>query len=327
MAGTISYSMSQQFGLDGKPLSGGKLYFYQAGTTNPQSAYYDYGLTIPAPNPLECDSTGRLPQFFLADGFIKVRLEDKNGVVIPGGTADSILVIGPSSGEGGGGGGVDPTTVKRTGEMFLYYGSGNIDGAVPVNGKTIGSATSGATQLAHAGVEALFKHLWIEDSSLVVSTGRGASAQADWDANKTIALPDPRTCAIVVQDGLGNTKIGRLTEAVFGADPSNLGAIGGAQSRPIAEANLPAIKPTLNVTNPDITFNYDDTYADGYSPTNAVGVASEEAGGAPDVWSHTHSKSKTITPNASVTFANNLGSGEDLATVQPSFCVPLYIKL
>jgi hypothetical protein len=197
MAGTIPLSMSQQFDTLGRPLSGGKLYIIQAGTTStPQNAYQDSGLTILHPNPLVCDSAGRLPQFFLADGQIKVRLADANGVnqTLPGGGPsglDNILVIGPSGG-GGGGGTIDPTTILTTGDLKVTYGTGVITGFVRANGRTMGSVTSGATERANADCQSLFQYLWGADTNLAVSTGRGASAAADWAANKTIALPDWR---------------------------------------------------------------------------------------------------------------------------------------
>jgi hypothetical protein len=55
-----------------------------------------------------CDTYGRIGQFFLADGSIKIVLTDKNGVTQV--TADGLLVVGASSG-GGGGSPVDPTTI------------------------------------------------------------------------------------------------------------------------------------------------------------------------------------------------------------------------
>jgi hypothetical protein len=61
MAGSISLSLSQQFDSTGAPLNGGLLYTYAAGTTTPQSAYQDYSLTIPWPNPMVLDSAGRIP--------------------------------------------------------------------------------------------------------------------------------------------------------------------------------------------------------------------------------------------------------------------------
>ena len=56
---------------------------------------------------------------------------------------------------------------------------------------TIGNAASGGTTRANADTSALFTLLWANfaDAQAAVSTGRGASAAADYAANKTIALP------------------------------------------------------------------------------------------------------------------------------------------
>src|SRR6185369_2932708 len=179
MAGTISLSLSQQFDSDGRPLSGGLLYFYQAGTSTPQSAYQDSGLTIAYPNPITLDASGRVPAFFLADGNIKIRLTDSTGVTVI--SADNLLVVGASSGSGGRVA-VDATTVLQTGDVKHRYGTGTHTGWVRTNGRTIGSATSGATERANSDCQALFEYLWGADSNLSVSTGRGATATADWSA-------------------------------------------------------------------------------------------------------------------------------------------------
>src|SRR6185295_13618315 len=89
-AGTIPFSLSQQLDEFGKPLAGCKLYLIQAGTVStPQNGYSDSGLTLVLANPLTCDAAGRLPQFFLADGSIKVRLTKSNGVNVV--TADGVV--------------------------------------------------------------------------------------------------------------------------------------------------------------------------------------------------------------------------------------------
>ena len=122
MAGTIPLSLTQQFDEFGKPLSGALLYIIQAGTVStPQQPYQDAALTVLQPNPIQLDAAGRVPQFFLADGYIKVRLDDKFGVTQL--ARDGILVIGPSAG-GGGGGGADPTTLIQTGAIQPFYGVG-----------------------------------------------------------------------------------------------------------------------------------------------------------------------------------------------------------
>ena len=60
-----------------------------------------------------------------------------------------------------------------------------------LNGDTIGSAASGAT-VASDELDEVFGFLWdtYDNADCPVSSGRGASAQADWDADKTLTLPD-----------------------------------------------------------------------------------------------------------------------------------------
>lgn len=69
-------------------------------------------------------------------------------------------------------------------------------GWVKANGSTIGSAASGATR-ANADTAALFEVLWnISTFAILTSAGagssRGASAAADFAANKRLTLPDLR---------------------------------------------------------------------------------------------------------------------------------------
>lgn len=78
-----------------------------------------------------------------------------------------------------------------TGVVICTYLATAPTGWVIMNDGSIGDATSGATTRANADCEDLFKALWgsVSDTWAPVSSGRGASAQADWDAHKTIALP------------------------------------------------------------------------------------------------------------------------------------------
>src|SRR5262245_18073371 len=238
MAGTINLALSQQLDMNGLPLSGGHLFFFVAGTTTPQSAFIDEALTLVLPNPLILDASGRVPMFYLADGHIKIRLEDKNGVVII--AADSLLVIGPSAG-GGGGGGVDPTTILATGDIKSRFGTGQITGFVRANGLTIGNSTSGATERANADCEQLFKYLWgLNLATLPILPARGATAAADWTASARATLPDMRGRAMFGLDDMGASAIGRLTTTYFGSSPIVLGNAGGGQSYQILASNLPS---------------------------------------------------------------------------------------
>lgn len=242
MAGTIPLSLTQQLDKFGAPLAGGKLYIFQAGTVStPQNGFQDSALTLPWPNPIILDASGRLPQFFLADGSIKVRLTDKDGVEQF--AQDGLIVTGASSG-GGGGSPVDATTILATGDIKTRYGVGSLSGFVRANGRTIGSSTSGASERANLDCDPLFEYLWNTDANLVVSTGRGASANADWVANKTIALPDYRGRVIAGLDDMGNSAAARLTATYFGVAATDLGAASTMlQSRTLITGNLPPYTP------------------------------------------------------------------------------------
>lgn len=236
MAGSISLSLTQRYDKTShEPLDGGLLYFYAAGTTTPQSAYQDISLTIPWPNPITLDSGGNVPQLFFDDGYVKFRLANAAGVTQI--EADFVLVLGPTSGVGAAPS-VDATTVLATGDIKVRYGTGVLTGFVRSNGRTIGSASSGASERANADTEALFLYLWTEDANLTVSTGRGASAAADWAANKNIALPDWRGYGIGALDDMGNSAAGRLTATYFGTAATVLGAAGGSESHTLTVAQL-----------------------------------------------------------------------------------------
>lgn len=319
MAGTISFSLSQQFDKYGEPLAGGKLYFYQAGTTNPQNAFKDSNLTLPWPNPIELDEAGRIPQFFLADGSIKIRLADINGVTQI--AADGVLVIGPSSG-GGGGTPVDATTVLQTGDLKVRYGTGSHTGWVRANGRTIGSATSGSTERANADCQALFEYLWGADANLSVSGGRGVSANADWTANKTIELPNWSGAALVGLDDMGGGAAGRLTTAIFGTDPTVLGAFGGVQKRVLTIAQLPTITPsgTVAITDLGHDHNLAGNVAASGAPSNATGVSGSTGTQI--------GKTQSATTGITATFTGTpFGSGADTPIVQPSKLATIYLKL
>lgn len=191
-AGVIPFALTQQIDVNGRPIVGCKLNIYVVGTTATlQSIFSDFGLSLPLPNPLTCDATGRLPSFYLADGQVHVNLTDPGGLVLI--DIPVLQVVGPSSG-GGGGGSVDPNSILSTGDFKWRPTAEILGGWVKANGQTIGSATSGASGRANSDTQALFVHIWINcpNAHCPVSSGRGASGLADFNANKTIATYDMR---------------------------------------------------------------------------------------------------------------------------------------
>lgn len=102
-----------------------------------------------------------------------------------------------------------------------YVGIVAPTGWIFTDGKTIGNASSGATGRANADTINLFTLLWdsttniefpIQDSTGGAST-RGASAAADFAANKRFPLPDVRGRTVIGLDNLGGTSANRITDA------------------------------------------------------------------------------------------------------------------
>lgn len=319
-AGTVpGFSLVPQFDKSGKAAPGCFLYVIQAGTVAaPQNAYQDSGLTLLQPNPMRCDATARLPQWFTADGNVKLRLTDKNGVELF--AQDNLLVIGASSG-GGGGGSVDPTTILATGDFKDVYGTGVLTGFVRCNARTMGNATSGGTERANSDTSALFVFLWNNDSALTVSGGRGVSAAADYAANKTITLPDCRGRGRAALSDMGNSDAGRVSTTYFGCTGLVLGCAGGSESQTLTTAQLAAHTHTNSLNDPGHFHTVRVGSSGGGTQQVTQGVDSPGANvgtGAGPILTNTTGISIT---NASA------GSGTPHANVQPTILVTSYIKL
>ena len=103
-----------------------------------------------------------------------------------------------------------------TGDVKMTIKTVPDTGWVMMNDGTIGSASSGATTRANADCQNLFELLWnnISNSYCAVSSGRGATAAADWAANKTIQLPLALGRALAVSGagaGLTSYALGQTT--------------------------------------------------------------------------------------------------------------------
>jgi len=68
--------------INGDPLAGGKLYFYENETTTPKETYADVDLTIPNPHPIYLDGAGRLfVDTFFQNSSYRVELRDSSDVI------------------------------------------------------------------------------------------------------------------------------------------------------------------------------------------------------------------------------------------------------
>jgi hypothetical protein len=330
-AGTIPLSMTQQFDIYGEPLAGGKLYIITAGTVStPQDAFVDVSLTIKQPYPMTLDAAGRVPQFFLdntVNSTVKIRLQDKNGVVQL--ASDGVLVIGPATGGGGGGGlSGDATQLIQTGNLIARYSKGTdiLPGYVRANGLTIGSTSSGATmpEGARPECQALFQHLWNADPNLVVTPGPRTTAAGDWGANKTIATPDWRGRVLVGLDDMGNVPSGVITASGFG-NTTTLGAQAGTQDKTLIVNNLPPYTPGGVIANGALHPTFTGT--PNLATLNIGAVGSSAFFGGNNALAGVNG-TVTVTQDAS-TFTGNAqgGASTPFQVIQPSRLCTFYLKL
>jgi hypothetical protein len=210
MATLWRQSGMRAFDVNGALAGGAKVRFFVGNTTTPLTVYQDSALTTPHPAEVSADAFGLWPAIYLP-------YEDHDEQAMTAAGAQLWYFRGisnpaPSSGGGGGGGTVTADQAFQTGDVLWLPRSGLRASWVRANGRTIGSAGSGATERANADTAALFADLWNNYANVVcpVSGGRGASAAADYAASKTIGLPDLRGRAAVGLDDMGNSAANRI---------------------------------------------------------------------------------------------------------------------
>jgi len=233
MAGLYPLSRYQQFDENSQLLVGARLFLFDGGTTTPRVGYRDSSLTTEHPNPIVADAAGRLPLIYLADGFYRQRLTTASGVVVF--DDDGIPVVSTTA--GGSGTSVDPDSTLKTRDIKIRFDDQPVDGYVRLNGRTIGSVASGATERANADTQSLYEELW-GYPNIAVTGGKGGSGPADFLANKPLVLPDCAGRGIFGMDDMGAGARGVLTAATI-TNPTLVGSYGGQQQVTIAKANLP----------------------------------------------------------------------------------------
>lgn len=221
---------------------GDKLYFYDPSTSTPQAVYTDGALSVAHDQPILADARGMFPVIYMSPtpGNYRQKLTDANGVLIF--DDDNIAVAQTADYTPPDPGVTDPSLLVTTGMRIGFYGTSAPTGWVRCAGRTIGSASSAATERANADTQALFLHLWTADSTLAVSGGRGASAAGDWAANKNIALPDYRDRIAIGLGAMGNSDINLIPDATVDGGETNttLGATVGTATQTLTAAQIPA---------------------------------------------------------------------------------------
>jgi len=144
-----------------------------------------------------------------------------------------------------------------TGDVKLTLKTAADTGWVLFDDGNIGNASSSATTRANADTEDLFTLLWTNtiDANCAVSTGRGASAAADYAANKTIDLPKALGRALATY-GTGSGLTARaLAETLGEEDHVLLEAELASHAHGLPHGSSPGAGPTVqeNTTNTTTT--------------------------------------------------------------------------
>lgn len=195
----------------GERAGGALAYFYVGGTTTPLSVYTTDEGTTPHANPVVADANGVFPPIFIPYGAYGYRVTTATGTTI---SPNVGTIQNPAPPDSGGGGGIVVTQdqILNTGDTMWRLQGGVRTSWVRMNEKTIGNTGSGATERANADTEALFSYLWNNCSDAVapVSGGRGATAVADFAANKTITIPTMQGIVAGGLDDMGGTTANRI---------------------------------------------------------------------------------------------------------------------
>jgi microcystin-dependent protein len=192
--------------------------------------------------------------------------------------------------------------VRTTGEVVHYASTAAPSGWVLAAGKTIGSASSGATERANSDTLALYTLLWTSFSNTELpiqnSTGtpttRGSNAADDYANAKRLPVPDLRGRVIAGLDNLGGISANRLNS--FSANI--IGSTGGFESNTITAAELP-----------DHDHSYDST--------STTSGAVQSGSGETAVLSSAETADST----------GSTGDGDPLNILQPTIVLGAIIKL
>jgi len=167
------------------------------------------------------------------------------------------------------------------GMTYPYIGTTAPTGYVLLDGRTIGNASSNATQRANTDTETLYAWIWDNVANaqcpIYTSAGspstRGVNAAADFAANKALAVPDFRGRTPVGLDNMGGSAASRVTSAsTSGTNAIVLGGAFGAETHTLSLSQMPA--HTHAGTSGKVT-----TGLSGASRSVPMGSTTGEAGG------------------------------------------------
>lgn len=263
---------------NGKPLSSGKVYFYEPGTTTAKTTWQDINKVTANGNPVNLDAAGRA--LVWGDGSYRQQVYDRNNNL----QWDQTTTISGSSSGGGTtiGDGLPvgivlpaSTVVAPTNYQFAYgqalsrstysdlYSALTITTTITCTGgnPTISNISDTTSLAVGAVLEAICvtgsPTIISKTSSTVTLSGNATVSTnttgtfflyGNGDATTTFNVPDYRGVALVGRCNMGGVSCSVLNSTYFSTNtnntPSALNAIGGSQSRALLAANIPSLTST-----------------------------------------------------------------------------------
>jgi microcystin-dependent protein len=254
------------------------------------------------------------------DGYSAQTINGATTLVLEAGAGGHVHAFGSNWIFVGARGNVAPGSAATTGDMIFRLTSNAKPGWIKSDGRTIGNASSGATSRANADTEALFKQLWVDHDNTLLPiqdssgspTTRGASAAADFAANKRLPTVD---MSGYVPAGLDNMS-GTSRDVVTNANADTLGKTMGAELHTLLEAELAQHDHPIT----DNGHNHTGTVANVWGP--ASGESASPGGGR-----NLDSRSFTTSTNTTGITVNNAGSNTPHNNMQPTRFGSWWVKL
>jgi len=350
-AGLLNNGVQQFFDNAGNPLTSGKVYFYEVGTSTFKDTYTSSAATIVNTNPITLNAGGKAPTGGIyGTGLYRQLLKDKNNNVIwdavtsPGGSGGSTPT---NVGDGNLVGTTLPwsglvapnqyvfaygqeiaratypeffTAVTQQANVICSSASNILTGISDTTQINIGSPVelslcviSGTTVVSKTASTVTLSN----PSSVSINAVATFFPYGNGNGSTTFNVPDLRGYAVAGRDNMGGSAAGRLTAAYF--NTAALGAVGGLQTTTLSTSNLPAYTPTGTITSNTVISNA--IYGgQALQVTSAAGAINTPVQSGP---------SPTIVATTTSTFGGVAqgGSNTPFSNVQPTITLNYVVKV
>src|ERR1700678_3673731 len=284
-------AVQQFFNANGMPLNGGSVYFYIPSTTTPKTVWADSGQTMPYSQPVLLDAAGEPSSAagIYGSGTYRQQVFDSNNNLIWDAVTASTGTGGGGGGTAGDGmplgfimpfaGNALPSgydwaagqAYNRTTFALLMTALTITESATCTNNNATITGLSSTYQM---GVGQPIESLAfppgttvasiVSASSITVSNAVTAASGpctvtvfpwGNGNGSTTFNLPNYSGYVLAGADNLDNTAANVLTSTTRTGGWDFLGAAGGSQVYTLTQSNLPAITPSITITDPGHTHN------------------------------------------------------------------------